>query len=757
MKNYKNKTKMFGICILMIGIIAILSFGINTTAAANSSSIYVNTHGNDSYDGLNATWTSGINGPKATIKNATGTVTSEGTVYIADGMYNEGNIQIRKNMSIIGQSQTGTIINGSGTNRIFDILDGACVSFKYLTLTTGKSGGGIRIYASGDSLNPATWVKSNAIIDSCTFNNNTGAILNYGDLTITNCTFQNNTGSSGAAIYANSRFSGFHIYTTITNCKFINNMLGKYSNGGAIFNNAYSTMTISNSLFTGNIGTNGGAINNNAIGNMTVTGCTFKDNVGDFGADIVFYGDKGNEVYNIAHYNKFLSTGIYGAVNVGDNDIANLTENWWGSNLNPFTSGRIVVGFFSNDTTNVAYDPWIVLSVNATPKSIQNSKTSTITADLNHLSNGSETTQKLSDGPITLTVPWGSFESSGINHTITENTTDGSISTIFYANEGQVTPQYNPVKVTATADNYTESAYLTINKVADINLTIAGNNTNPKVNETVKITYKLGNKGPDSADNVTVTIPLPSGFNFPQITGDGTWKYNPTNNTVTWILSDLQVGNPYLYITGKFNNSGTCLLNASITTDTNYTQEITPLNINVSNKKADLYLKVTSNKTNPKVNEIVKITYKLGNKGPDSADNVNVTLYLPVGFNFTQITGDGIWNYNPTDNTITWIIANLPKGDRYLFVMGKFNQAGTYLLNASITTETYNINTTDITPLAITITKENPIPIKPLIPNNEVNVANETVNMQKTGAPITALILAIFMILGGLVGSKRNK
>ena len=80
MKKYENNAKILGISLLILGIVAIFSFGINTTSAANSSSIYVSTHGNDDYDGLNATWTSGINGPKATIKNATSTVTSDGTV-----------------------------------------------------------------------------------------------------------------------------------------------------------------------------------------------------------------------------------------------------------------------------------------------------------------------------------------------------------------------------------------------------------------------------------------------------------------------------------------------------------------------------------------------------------------------------------------------------------------------------------------------------------------------------------------------------
>ena len=71
--------------IVCMGLIVIFSYGVGNVAAANASSVYVNTQGNDTWNGLNSTWVSGTNGPKATIRNATGTVTSGGTVYIASG------------------------------------------------------------------------------------------------------------------------------------------------------------------------------------------------------------------------------------------------------------------------------------------------------------------------------------------------------------------------------------------------------------------------------------------------------------------------------------------------------------------------------------------------------------------------------------------------------------------------------------------------------------------------------------------------
>ena len=158
----KHNLMMFTMVLFCLGVI--FSFSVGNTSAA--SPIYVSTHGNNSWNGQNSTWINGtLNGPKATIKNATGTVTSNGTVYIASGTYNESNIQIATNMNIVGESQKNTIVNGPQKfgNPIFTIASGVNVTIINLTLNDG-----------------------NILL------NNGGAIDNSGNLTVNSSTFTNN-------------------------------------------------------------------------------------------------------------------------------------------------------------------------------------------------------------------------------------------------------------------------------------------------------------------------------------------------------------------------------------------------------------------------------------------------------------------------------------------------------------------------------------------------------------------------------------
>jgi hypothetical protein len=69
-------------------LLVIFAYGVGNVSAAPGDVIYVNGSGNDSWDGQLAVW-NGTSGPKASIKNATGTVDNGGTVNIADGIYSE--------------------------------------------------------------------------------------------------------------------------------------------------------------------------------------------------------------------------------------------------------------------------------------------------------------------------------------------------------------------------------------------------------------------------------------------------------------------------------------------------------------------------------------------------------------------------------------------------------------------------------------------------------------------------------------------
>ena len=181
MKNEENSKNLIKIGLLLLGIGIMFSCSLNTISAASTSNVYVNTHGDDTWNGLNSTWVKGtLNGPKATIKNATATVKSGGIVYIANGTYNENNIQINNDMTIIGSSQEKTIINGGKLAgkpaTIFTILSGVNVNINNLTIENGYSNDGL-----GGAINNN---KGTLTVNKITFKDNSamglgGAIFKY--------------------------------------------------------------------------------------------------------------------------------------------------------------------------------------------------------------------------------------------------------------------------------------------------------------------------------------------------------------------------------------------------------------------------------------------------------------------------------------------------------------------------------------------------------------------------------------------------
>ena len=306
-----------------MGLAILFSFSIQAVSA-DPAQIYVNTTGNDSYNGESQVFVSGLIGPKKTIKNATGTVIADGTVNIASGTYNENNIAINRNMNIIGENKLNTIINGNNIGRIFGVSGSTysvtTVLFSNLKLINGNATGG-------------------------------GAISNTGpnNVNIENCIFENNTGSlTAGAIYSYGEYSFSNPgYLTITNCNFINNKAISTGSGGAIFN-AFSNLYITGSDFVNNSGT-GVAPKGGAISNSAASGTV------QFNRFIGNTATVGNAIYN---------DGLLGSFDA--------SYNWWGTNSDPsaMVSGPVTVG------------PWLVLTSNATPGTIVTSATSNVTANL---------------------------------------------------------------------------------------------------------------------------------------------------------------------------------------------------------------------------------------------------------------------------------------------------------------------------------------------------------------------------------------
>lgn len=376
---FKGFNTLLFLIILMAGIVIIPGA---VSAAADGGQVYVSTHGDDSWDGLSATFNNSTNsGPKATITNATGIVATNGTVYVASGTYNENQINITKSMRIVGENRDNTIINGTNSGFIFNIPSGTYVTLVNLTLTRGQ-------------------------------NDNGGAIVNNGTLTIRDSQFtSNNATTNGGAIYNYGT-------STITNSTFFNNVASGQGNsegdGGAILNRG--VMAIDGSTFSGNIGYRGGAIENNAYPDdvyLTVTNSAFINNSANNGGAISSMSSiNGGRVYLTFINNSFINNtatryggAIYGNVgNFGSFNFNRFTENtalsnnaniiymsgnidarynWWGSN-----SPNSDHTDFDVNVDNFSYDPWIVLTITVSPASVKSGGVSNVTADLLHDNHG---------------------------------------------------------------------------------------------------------------------------------------------------------------------------------------------------------------------------------------------------------------------------------------------------------------------------------------------------------------------------------
>ena len=692
-----NKTH-FLVLMVIISAIGVISF-MDTSNAATE--VYVDTNGDDNNPGTDVL-------PYKTINFGIQQVENKGTVNIGPGTYSthsdvnhkDYNITIEKNVTVNGAGKDQTIIDPENNGRVFTINSGFNLTLKNLKILNSTETVGGAIYNQG-TLN----------IEDCTFENNHGtvnggAINNWlGTLNISDSEFNNNyagSGNYGGAIFnsngdltiTNTKFNGNHadvdggaIYDgfgtnsiiNIIGCEFKDNYVtdaggaiyisgtltssfssftGNYARrGGAIINLGISTLN--NCIFTQNraeaigINVDGGAILN--IATLTLNNCLLSQNsakssTNAAGGAIVSGGETltinhstliQNSVEGInadggvialftgnlyANYNRIYdNTAITGtAIYNTYGYVADVKYNWWGSN-NPDFDTLI----YNLNSANYNYSPWIYMTINADPNTINNRETSQITASFNNLFDGTTITNldpntgHIPDGtPVTFNTDLGSVGSKTIN----KETTDGVATATLTADE-----TVGIAHVNAVTDSQTVNANVTINPKSSLYLTITPSKNNPMVGETVIYTLKVGNKGPNTAENVVMTYTIPEGLEFAGAQVDvGTYTYDPTTRTITWNIGDVPVGDPYMWLSLKVTSAGRYLINPTLSTST----------------------------------------------------------------------------YDPTINTNTQRLT----------------------VNAAAT---------------------------PNNNNNTVNAATNTVTMQETGMPLVSLVLAILMIAGGIIGTKK--
>ena len=242
--------------------------------------IYVNsTIGNDSWNGNSPTYTGEFNGPKKTIANAITSMASYGTIEIAAGTYHENlTIICNETLTLNGAGADSTIIDGSGTNRVFDISGTGTININNLTITNG--GGQIQ---DGAGIN------------------------NYATVKINNCIISNNNDGVGGGIKNNN--GSIEIY----NSKIINNYGSQ--GGGAIFNDGGEVIIHYCSIYGNSSGFNAGG-----IVDVTDTNTVYAQNnwwgsstgpsggIADYGNPSIFANGSGDEISGNIYFYPWLAS-----------------------------------------------------------------------------------------------------------------------------------------------------------------------------------------------------------------------------------------------------------------------------------------------------------------------------------------------------------------------------------------------------------------------------------------------------------------
>ncbi|RZM76631.1 two-partner secretion domain-containing protein [Leptolyngbya iicbica] len=228
------------------------------------------------------------------VQNGVDVAADGGTVNLAAGTYQEGQeILLTRDVTLNGAGAGNTLLDGNDAHRVLQVNGGVTASLNGLTITKGNSadnGGGI--FNSGTvSLTNAT-LSGNSARDG-------GGIYNLGTVNFTNATLSDNSAEGGGfddggGIYnsgtvslinatlsgnsANSDGGGIWNEGTldITNVTLSGNSAN--SDGGGIRNGGTSTVSVTNTILSGNSAERGGGISNNGTGTLSVTDTTLSGN-----------------------------------------------------------------------------------------------------------------------------------------------------------------------------------------------------------------------------------------------------------------------------------------------------------------------------------------------------------------------------------------------------------------------------------------------------------------------------------------------
>ena len=286
--------------------------------------------------------------------------------------------------------------------------------------------------------------------------------------------------------------------------------------------------------------------------------------------------------------------------------------------------------------------------------------------------------------------------------------TDGSGAATFSITPASGVPAGEFLTATATdpggtTSNFSAAIQIPATAAADVAVTIADAPDPVAPGATITETVTITNSGPDAAQDVTLTIPVPTGTTFVRFaTADGSSATEPavgsSDGTVTATIPTLPADTSELVFTLVVSvNSdaadGTVVSeSASIThassddpdTSNNSAGATTTVQAEPPPVEPTADLAV-SQSASPGIASVgtdnVVFTVTVTNAGPDTASNVILAEALPTGLAFVSATGGG----TPTDGRLTFSLGNLGVGSSTTFtIVVRPLSAGTFTTTATV-------------------------------------------------------------------------
>jgi uncharacterized repeat protein (TIGR01451 family) len=290
------------------------------------------------------------------------------------------------------------------------------------------------------------------------------------------------------------------------------------------------------------------------------------------------------------------------------------------------------------------------------------------------------------------TIPAG----GSVTATIVVQTGANSVGTI--TDTASVTcPELDP-----TPSQETVSLTTTVLAAADLSMALSGSPNPVLVGANVTFVMTIFNLGPDTADGVTASLPLSSGFAYVSASASvGTVSY--FDGQVDFALNDLGLNSPVtVTVVAQALTVGELSETATVSSQS---QDPNPANNSATttilvNPAADVAVSVTA--SSGPVAPDVGFSYDVNviNNGPSDASSVVVTDILPSGVTFVSATSDQ--NVSPTESNgvVTLTLTALDNGASANLTIDVTPTAapGSTLVNsASVTSQTADPNSSNNT------------------------------------------------------------